>query len=186
VVHVAGQVRHPDVYTLPAAARVADAVRIAGGARPDADLDAVNLAAHIQDGEQIYIPSQKLIDTTTMGLKPSPAHGSLPGAPAPPGRIALAGPLTAVKHSLSGQGKERGTSSKSEKLTDPSQGMVDLNNAGEEDLERLPGVGPSTAARILEFRSTNGKFTSIEDLMNVKGIGPAKFAKMKPFLTAGK
>jgi len=56
VVHVAGAVRHPGVYRLSTGARVADAVRRAGGARRRADLGAVNLAAELQDGRQVLVP----------------------------------------------------------------------------------------------------------------------------------
>src|SRR5215207_9683321 len=56
VVHVAGAVRAPGVYELRAGARVADAVRRAGGARRRADLSAVNLAAEVQDGRQVLVP----------------------------------------------------------------------------------------------------------------------------------
>ncbi|HET6387249.1 MAG TPA: ComEA family DNA-binding protein [Armatimonadota bacterium] len=175
VVHVAGRVRAPDVYQLAPTKRVIDAVRMAGGPDPDADLDAVNLAAHLQDGEQIYVPSRQAVAT-----------GAALKGPIPIGRAPLAGPL-AVSAATHGRGSRGGPhASRSNKLTDPSQGTIDINTAAAPDLARLPGVGPSTAARILAFRKANGKFTGPADIMNVKGIGPAKFAKMKPFITTGR
>jgi len=174
VVHVAGEVLHPNVYTLPASARIIDAVRAAGGVRRDADLDAVNLAAHIQDGEQIFVPTHALVTAVEQ-------HPRSP-IPAPAGRAPFAGPLATIVHSTAGRGGHA-SSIHSDKLTDPSQGTVDLNSATADQLVRLPGVGPSTAAKILDFRKQNGRFTALEDVMNVKGIGPAKFARMKPFLT---
>ena len=60
---------------------------------------------------------------------------------------------------------------------------VNLNTASLADLERLPGVGPATAARIVEYRQKNGGFKKIEDLMNVRGIGEASFLKLKPQIT---
>jgi len=64
----------------------------------------------------------------------------------------------------------------------PAQ-VVNLNTAPTEQLERLPGVGPKTAARIIEYRQKNGGFKKIEELMNVRGIGEKAFLKMKPQLT---
>jgi comEA protein len=70
----------------------------------------------------------------------------------------------------------------SEKLKSPSDGQVNINTASLEDLEKLPGVGPAMAGRILEFRKVNGSFSDVEQLMDVNGIGEKKFAKMKPFV----
>ena len=60
---------------------------------------------------------------------------------------------------------------------------VNLNTATAEQLETLPGVGPATAKRILEYRQKNGGFKKIEELMNVRGIGEKAFLRMKPQLT---
>lgn len=70
-------------------------------------------------------------------------------------------------------------------VTSGSGELVDLNAATKAQLESLPGVGPSTAQKILDFREDNGPFSTIEDVMNVSGIGPAKFEDMAPFITIG-
>jgi len=72
------------------------------------------------------------------------------------------------------------------KLTGAGQGQVDLNRATEEELQRLPGVGPATAARIVEYRKESGGFKSVDDLLAIKGIGPKKLEKMRKYLTVGK
>jgi competence protein ComEA len=64
-------------------------------------------------------------------------------------------------------------------------GLVNLNTASAADLDSLPGIGQSLAERIVEYRTTNGPFQSIEDLQKVKGIGPALFAKLAPLITIG-
>lgn len=62
-------------------------------------------------------------------------------------------------------------------------GRVNLNTATLAELEELPGVGPSTAQKIIDYREDNGPFGAIEEVMNVSGIGEAKFAEMEPFIT---
>jgi competence protein ComEA len=63
-----------------------------------------------------------------------------------------------------------------------SSGLVNINRATAAELEKLPGVGPSTAQAIIDYRSSHGPFASPEDLLNVKGIGPSKFAAMQPLV----
>jgi competence protein ComEA len=60
---------------------------------------------------------------------------------------------------------------------------INLNTATVAQLETLPGVGKSTAERILEYRQKNGGFKKVEDLMNVRGIGEKSFLKIKPLIT---
>ena len=65
-----------------------------------------------------------------------------------------------------------------------SKSTVNLNTATIDQLASLPGVGPKTAERILEYRTKNGGFKKIEELMNVKGIGEKSFLKIKPLVSA--
>lgn len=131
IVHVAGAVRRPGVYRLGAGARVRDAVRRAGGATGRGDVNAINLAALVQDGVQIVVPRR-----VAAGAAAAPvAAGAVPGSAAP------AAP-------------------------------VNLNTASAEELQTLDGVGPATAADILEYRTQHGGFRSVEDLDQVSGIGP--------------
>ena len=62
-------------------------------------------------------------------------------------------------------------------------GKIDINSADEEMLTTLPGVGPKTATRIFDYRKANGPFSSVDDLLNIKGIGPKVLDKLKPFIT---
>lgn len=161
VVHVAGAVKKPGVYHLAVTARAEDALKAAGGATADAYLDAINLAAHVDDGQQMYVPNKK--------------EQSAGGAPQP------AAAVGSGKRAMKPGGKA-GTSSRGNKLTSPGQGTVNLNTASAEELQRLPGVGPAMAARILDYRKTNGGFQQVEQLMDVSGIGAKKFEKMKGFV----
>jgi competence protein ComEA len=173
VVHVAGAVNKPGVYHLPPEARGEDALRAAGGPKKDANTDAINLAAHVEDGSQLYIPTRK--EQSEGGAPPvaDVSAASIPEMPAPTKSVARARP----SHRESRRG------SKPDKLTIPGQGQINLNTASAEELQRLPGVGPAMAARLLAFRQENHGFRSVEDLLQVSGIGEKKFAKLRPFVT---
>lgn len=139
VVSVVGRVVRPGLVTLPEGARVADALREAGGPVPDADVGALNLARRLADGEQIYVGVP-----TPPGAEPGPAASGTPGG------------------------------------TD----KVDLNAATLATLDTLPGVGPVTAQRIVDWRTEHGRFDRVEQLREIDGIGPSRFAKLKDLVVA--
>ena len=173
VVHVAGAVKHPGLYHLKTSARNDDAVKAAGGATSGANLNAINLAARLQDGEQLYIPTKE--EQASGGA----SDGVAPTSPVT-GKSGVLKTLTPGKKPVAKSSKKGG--GKAGKLTDPAQGKVNLNTASLEDLQKLPGIGPAMAERVIEWRKENGGFQNAEDLMNVSGIGEKKFAKMQPFI----
>jgi len=145
-VHVAGAVRRPGVVELPSGARVADAVRAAGGPTRSAQPASVNLARVVVDGEQVVVARR--------GESVAAAPGSPTGPDAP-----AAG------------------------ATAPPTGPVDLNTASIEALDTLPGIGPVLAQRILDWRTANGRFTAVDELGEVSGIGEATLADLRPVVT---
>lgn len=155
VVHVAGAVTTPGLVRLPNGARIADAMAAAGGARPDADLDRVNLAAPLVDGSRVYVP----------------AVGQL--------EVPVAGPAGGAPGAVGGSGAAGGAGS-----GPTPDAPLDLNTASAEQLDALPGVGPSTAAAIVAYRAEHGRFRSVDELQEVRGIGPAKFASIAPLVVA--
>ena len=156
LVHVAGAVAHPGVVQLAAGARVADAISAAGGGLPDADLNRLNLAAKVTDGQRI--PVSKV------------------GAPGI-GGLGIGG--------LGGDGTTDGTNGGGSSGADPASGTgpVDLNTATSTQLETLPGIGPSFAAAIIRERERRGGYTSVDQLRDVRGIGEKRFAELKPLVT---
>ncbi|MBC8102846.1 MAG: helix-hairpin-helix domain-containing protein [Cytophagales bacterium] len=69
-----------------------------------------------------------------------------------------------------------------DKFKNPGDGVVNINTAGLEELQRLPGVGPSTAQKFLDYRTQIGRFASVEQVQDVKGIGPKRYEKLRPFI----
>jgi competence protein ComEA len=63
--------------------------------------------------------------------------------------------------------------------------LIDINTASGPELEELPGIGPTTAQKIIEYREQNGPFLAIEDIINVSGIGPGTFERIKDLITVG-
>jgi competence protein ComEA len=133
LVHVVGAVRKPGLYRLSDGSRIDDAIKAAGGPKPRADLQMVNLAAPVADGQQVIVPLR--------------------------GRAARAGTPAAAGSAVGGH--------------------VHLNTATLEDLDTLPGVGPVTAQKILDYRNEHGAFKSVDELDAVPGIGPARLAELK-------
>lgn len=184
VVHVVGAVRKPGVYKLAANARVHDAIRSAGGAKPNADLEPWNLAALLQDGTQINIASKAVAKatktkTTTAGIRPAALSGNLPVKVEVP--EAYRGGLVAT---IADPTKETSTAPKrsSGKKAEPAPSSISLNTATAEQLQALPGVGPSTAEKIIAYRMERGGFSSIDELLAVKGIGPKKLDAMRKYV----
>lgn len=160
MVQVVGQIRRPGVVTLRSGSRVQDAVAAAGGALPSADLAAINLARVVADGEQIQVPKPG----QTMS-PPAGATGVVPGASAgaAPGPVAP-GPAAGAGGTAPGA-------------------LVNLNSADVAGLDALPGVGPVLAGRVVDWRTQNGRFSSVEELGEVSGIGPKVLARLRPLVT---
>jgi competence protein ComEA len=151
-VYVSGEVVKPGVYVLLAIARVIDALQAAGGATNHADLVVVNLAAPLVDAAQVFIPRM----------------GSTP-------RVTLPRPHAGINLPIAGGGAGAGAGGSATSAA----GIVDINSATLSDLDALPGVGPSTAQAIIDYRVANGPYASVDDLLNVRGIGPSKLAAMR-------
>jgi len=149
-VQVAGAVNRPGVYEMAPDSRVFQAVQRAGGLAPDADAEAVTLAARVSDGCRVYIPRQ----------------GEAPAGAVVP----VEGQAGAAEGSAWGAD------------TGPD-GLISINSAGLDQLDALPGIGPSIAQDIITYREANGPFTSIEQLTDVPGIGPSKLEQVRPFIT---
>ena len=134
VVHVVGAVLHPGLYELEEGSLVDDAIAKAGGPKPKAALELVNLAAPVADGQQIVVPARQ-----ATGARGEAVAAATPAATSP----------------------------------------IHLNTATLEELDSLPGVGPVTAQKILDYRAAHGAFRSVDELDAIPGIGPARLEQLR-------
>ena len=135
VVDVAGEVRRPGVYRMPSGSRVNDAIARAGGADGGANLEAINLAARLSDGQQVVVPARTA--------------------------------ATAATAATGGAGAGTAT------------GPISLGSATAADLDTIDGIGPVTAQKILEFRDQHGGVSSVDELSEIPGIGPATMEALR-------
>ena len=154
-VHVTGAVKNEGIVEIKEEGRIADAVEAANGFTEEADISQINLAYKLEDGQKIYISSIKdeKIKEEEKVLEKEYVTDE-------------AGDDIIIEDDIS--------SVKSKK-----DGKININTAMESELEEIPGVGESTAKKIIEYRKNNGKFKEIEDIKNVSGIGDSKFENMK-------
>jgi competence protein ComEA len=165
-VDVSGAVNSPDVYELRAGSRVNEAIIAAGGIAADADIRYINRAAVLNDGDRLYIPTRKEIDSG----KPIPASaGLVAGAPS-------AAP-DAATDGASGSSPDTGGSGTA------AGAKININTSDSAALQTLNGVGPATAQKIIDYRDAHGAFAKIEDIKKVSGIGDKTFEKLKEYIT---
>lgn len=154
-VYVTGEVAKPGVVYVPWEGRVGDAINQCGGLLPTADSSQVNMAATVKDGMEIRVKGKAISKDGNMG------------------------------NSVNQSSVEGSVASRASKTGSPVQGknsdseMVNINTADVEGLKKLKGIGPAMAQRIIDYREANGSFQAPEDIMQVKGIGKAKYAKLK-------
>jgi len=133
-VYITGSVKNPGVYNMKEGDRIIDIFQKAGGKATGANLEQINMASYIKDGEKIYIPNlsertDNLVSNTSNNYN--------------------------------------------------SDSKININFASKDELEKLSGIGPSKATAIIKYRSDNGKFNTIKELINVTGIGPATLNNIK-------
>ena len=162
VVHVAGAVKRPGLYRVGPGTRVYEVIELAGGFAAEADTDAANLAELVEDGDKVIVPHKPKPEPEPLPTPapqpsppPQPATKPLHPSPAPqPTKPAAAVPL-----------------------------LVDLNTATQAELERVPGIGPVLAQRIIAYRQRYGRFKTVHELRFIQGIGQHTFDKIKPYVT---
>lgn len=169
VVHVCGAVNAPGVYTLAAECRVWDAIDAAGGFSEAADTNYLNLAGTICDGQKVYVPTTGEVDSL-----------------AESGWNALEAAQSEAKRNTSNP-----ATSDNQNALNPDQATagdgnnqrVNINTADQAMLTGLPGIGEAKAKSIIAYRTEHGRFSSIEEIMEISGIKEAVFSKIKDYIT---
>lgn len=150
-VHVIGAVPRPGLYEFVEGARVQDAIDAAGGLLSSANVDSINLAALLEDGQQLNIPYKA-------GEVPAESFSTEEELVLP-------------------------TEESSENSEVENTELININTASLEELDSLPGIGPTIAQRIIDYRNENGPFNTIEDIQNVSGVGPSTFEEIQDLIT---
>ncbi|MDI3318096.1 MAG: helix-hairpin-helix domain-containing protein [Bacillota bacterium] len=174
-VHVAGAVRRPGLYPLHEGARLGEALEAAGGPTDQAAADLLNLAAPLADGVRVTVPTRQ----EAARFPGWPVLSSDPGAgvaAAPPGAAAPGGWPATGEGGAASAGPAGGTQ---------AGGRLDLNRATAEELDRLPGIGPARAQAIVALREARGGFRSVDELLEVRGIGPALLEELRSRVRVG-
>lgn len=160
MVYITGEVKNPGIYELEENSRIKDVIEKAGGLKETADITDINLATILQDEDKITIPSKEENKQEKQNTEK----------------------IQSNKQSKTTE-KSQNTTSISTNATGKNQNTkVNINTATQTELETLPGIGPSTASKIVSYRKENGKFKSIEEIKKVNGIGESKYKKIKELI----
>ena len=197
VVFVSGAVQHPGLYTLPAGARIGDAIIAGGGLLPQVDPAFVNQAQPLVDGAQLHIPAAAVSSQVVTGqaapehavaaeqdggqatgqpadlpasqpqMLPAPAAGLTAALPTPTPVVRTV-PLDTAAAAPAGP-------------VDTTGGLINVNTATAAELDALPGIGPTKAQGIID----NRPYATVDELDRVPGIGPATLERLRPLVTTG-
>ncbi len=154
-VDIGGEVNTPGVYEVVSGTRLFEVIEQAGGLTENANIDVINQAEAVYDGQKILIASY---EETENGQ----------------------GSTSSTQGTSAASGNETTNSNTSSSVTQSDK--VNLNTADSAMLQTIPGIGPSKAERIIEYRTSNGRFNSIEDIKNVSGIGNKTYESIKDYL----
>ena len=159
-VYITGEVNNAGVLTLEKGSRIIDAINAAGGITDRANISKINLVYLLSDGMKINIPNNE-------DLKNNPDFPYI------------------TLGSEDGRNEDNKNQDNQEiKSTNTvNSNIININTATQTELETLPGIGPSLALQIINYRNENGKFSNIEDIKNVSGIGESKFNNIKKYIT---
>lgn len=152
VVYICGAVKHPGVYKFTAGSRINDAINAASGFKKGAARTAINQARVLEDGEQITIPTLKQVKRKQ---------------------------LSKITDGDNFQDKTTDNENTDSSERESQNTLININTASAGELTSLSGIGQSRADAIIEYRQSNGKFQSIEDIMKIPGIKQGIFNKIK-------
>ncbi len=160
-VEIKGAVDNPGVYQLDKGSRIIDLIDKSGGIAVNADISVINLSRVLEDSNVVVIYTVEELNEMRKGstsVKYIETECICPQLPTNAGCVG-------------------------DVIDNNNVGKISLNNANKEQLMTLSGIGEVKAQAIIDYRTTNGQFKAIEDLMNVNGIGSSTFEKIKNNIT---
>lgn len=165
-VDIKGSVNNPGVYEFKENDRVIDAIKLAGGLTNNANTSNINLSQKLTSEMVIYVYNNNEINNNAPKLTCDTVCNTQ---------------VIEVNNCIEVTTKK--VDSENNTKNDKTNGIVNINTASIDELMTLSGIGESKAKNIIEYRSTNGKFNTIEDIKNISGIGDALFNKIKDNIT---
>ncbi len=172
-VYVTGCVKKPGVVTIKKGQIIEDAIKAAGGATKEADIENINLAYPLNENTMLRIKAKgtaKSASTSKTGNNTQTVKAT--------GDKPLNSGIDIINDGLGADTEENGNNTK-----DGSKNkLVNINKASQTELEELPNVGPSTAKAIIEYREQNGGFKKLTDIMKITGIKQKTFDKIKNYI----
>jgi len=159
VVYVAGAVEKPGLVHLAPDARLNDALKQVC-LLPEANLESMNPAEKLKDGQKVVVPFKVVL------IPPDPTVAADSINAGSMSSVSTATPMPVA-------------------IPVSAEGKININTAGAAELDKLSGVGPALAERIIQYRTEHGPFAKAEDIENVSGIGPKTYEKMASQVTVG-
>lgn len=165
-VYVTGEVNSPGVVILDEGSRIVDAIEAAGGITNKANISKINLVYILEDSMKVNIPNDDDLKNDSNFEYVTLDSGD------------------GINDFSNGNSSDDTSNYSSKNSSEKSNNflIVNINTATQTELETLPGIGPSLALKIINYRTEKGKFNSIEDIKNVKGIGDSKFDDIKSYI----
>lgn len=178
IIHITGAIKKEGIYELKENSRIADAIEAAEGLTENANIQDINLAYVLEDGEKIHIPTKEEIKQRNNETTEKNADKTT---------IYVTKNTGGTEKSASNTEKNTGNTNnsgnaKNNNSTTNKNEKININTATQAELETLPGIGPSTALKIINYRKENGKYKTIEDIKKVSGIGDSKYNKIKELI----
>lgn len=165
-VDIKGAVINPGVYEIDSDKRVIDVVNMSGGLSDDADTSLINMAKKVEDAMVIII-------YTVNEVKQASTHNS----------VSKIIDNTCICPNIKNDACLDNENNDSQNDEDVAVDKININTATLTELQTLPGIGESKAQNIIDYRDTNGVFSSIEEIVNVSGIGNSVYEKIKDYIT---
>ena len=155
-IHLCGAVKNPDVYEVKTGTRLVDVIKLAGGLSNDAAGDYVNQAAKVEDGQKVYIPTEREVKNQQADI--------------------LNNSVNPVSDTIISK-------SNNDSQGEITSGKVNINTAAAEELMNLPGIGESKAESIITYRQEHGGFKTIEEIKSINGIKNSVYNKICDMIT---